>query len=56
MKIARIKTSAKPICSDKGRVEKEALERLKAELTLAFSMPDSSYSKLDAQTIFDRND
>ncbi len=43
------------IRSDKERFEKESFERLKAELTLAFSVPDSSYSELSAQDIFDRN-
>ena len=43
------------IRNDKSRFEKEAFERLKAELTLAFSAPDSSYSELSAQDIFNRN-
>jgi antitoxin ParD1/3/4 len=43
------------IRNDKSRFEKEAFERLKAELTLAFSAPDSSYSALSAQDIFNRN-
>lgn len=43
------------IYDDKERFEKEAFERLKAELTLAFSAPDSSYSELNAQNVFNRN-
>ncbi|MBT4123451.1 MAG: addiction module antitoxin [Candidatus Ruthia sp.] len=43
------------IRNDKSRFEKEAFERLKAELTLAFSTPDSSYSVLSAEDIFSRN-
>jgi len=43
------------IRDDKKRFEQEAFERLKAELTLAFSAPDSSYSKLSAEDIFNRN-
>ena len=43
------------IRDDKKRFEQEAFDRLKAELTLAFSAPDSSYSKLNAQDVFNRN-
>jgi len=43
------------IRNDKERFEKESFERLKAELMLAFSAPDSSYSELSAQDIFNRN-
>lgn len=43
------------IRNDKERFEKESFERLKAELTLAFSAPDSSYSELSAQDVFNRN-
>ena len=43
------------IRDDKKRFEQEAFERLKAELMLAFSAPDSSYSKLSAEDIFNRN-
>ncbi len=40
---------------DKARFERAAFKRLKAELALAFSAPDSTYSKLSAQDIFDAN-
>ncbi|MGV0761352.1 type II toxin-antitoxin system ParD family antitoxin [Tistrella mobilis] len=40
---------------DKARVEKEAFERLKAELTHAFSAPDSSYIQLTAADVIARN-
>ncbi|MDC9727329.1 MAG: addiction module antitoxin [Candidatus Thioglobus sp.] len=43
------------IRNDKNRFEKEAFERLKAELTLSFSAPDSSYSVLSVEDIFSRN-
>ena len=43
------------IRNDKSRFEKEAFEKLKAELMLAFSTPDSSYSVLSAEDIFSRN-
>ena len=43
------------IRNDKNRFEKEPFERLKAELMLAFSTPDSSYSVLSAEDIFSRN-
>ena len=36
---------------DKERVEKEAFERLKAELTQAFAAPESSYKPLTAAEI-----
>ena len=40
---------------DKERAEKEALERLKAELTHAFAAPESSYSALTAADVIARN-
>lgn len=40
---------------DKERVESEAFERLQAELTLAFSAPDSSYQTLTAAAVIARN-
>lgn len=40
---------------DKARAEREAFERLKAELTRAFAAPDSAYRTLDAETVFARN-
>lgn len=40
---------------DKERVEKEALERLKAELTHAFAAPESSYRPLTAAEVIARN-
>jgi antitoxin ParD1/3/4 len=40
---------------DKARVDAEAFERLKAELTNAFAQPDSSFSALDADTVIRRN-
>ncbi len=40
---------------DKERVEKEAFERLKAELTHAFAAPDSSYQPLTAAEVIARN-
>ena len=43
------------IRDDKARFEKESFERLKAELILAFSAPDSAYSELSAEDIFNRN-
>jgi Arc/MetJ-type ribon-helix-helix transcriptional regulator len=39
---------------DKARVEAEAFERLKAELTHAFAAPDSAYHQLDAETVIRR--
>ncbi|UZF91229.1 ribbon-helix-helix domain-containing protein [Bosea sp. NBC_00550] len=40
---------------DKERVEQEAFERLKAELTHAFSAPDESYRPLTAAEVIARN-
>ena len=40
---------------DKARVEQEAFERLRAELSRAFAAPDSAYRPLDAEAIFARN-
>jgi putative addiction module CopG family antidote len=40
---------------DKERTEREAFERLKAELTQAFSAPDSSYQPLTAADVIARN-
>lgn len=40
---------------DKERTEKEAFERLKAELTHAFAAPESSYQPLSAAEVIARN-
>lgn len=40
---------------DKARVENEAFERLKAELSRAFSAADSAYRPLDAGAVIARN-
>lgn len=40
---------------DKERAEREAFERLKAELTLAFAAPESSYRQLTAAEVIARN-
>ena len=40
---------------DKERTEQGAFERLKAELTHAFSAPDSSYAPLSAAEVIARN-
>jgi antitoxin ParD1/3/4 len=40
---------------DMARAEGEAFERLKAELTRAFSAPDSTYETLDAEAVIARN-
>jgi putative addiction module CopG family antidote len=40
---------------DRERVEREAFERLKAELTLAFAAPESSYEALTAADVIARN-
>lgn len=40
---------------DMERVENERIERLKAELTLAFAAPDSSYVVLNADELIARN-
>lgn len=43
------------IRQDQARVEQAAQERLKAELALAFSAPESSYVSLNAADIIARN-
>lgn len=40
---------------DKEQVEREAFDRLKAELALAFSMPDATYRQLTAAEVIARN-
>jgi len=40
---------------DKERTERQAFDRLKAELTRAFSAPDSSYALLSAADVIARN-
>ncbi len=40
---------------DKERAEQEAFDHLKAELTLAFAAPDSSYQPLNAAEVIARN-
>ena len=40
---------------DKERAEDEAFERLKAELTLAFTAPDNSFHPLSASHVIARN-
>lgn len=40
---------------DKARVETEAFERLKAELTHAFAAPDSAYRPSSADEVIQRN-
>ena len=40
---------------DKNRAEQQAFDRLKAELTLAFAAPDSSYVSLTAAEVINRN-
>lgn len=40
---------------DKDRVELQAFERLKAELSFAFSAPESSYAHLTAADVIKRN-
>ena len=40
---------------DKERVEKEAFDRLKAELGRAFAAPESSYEPLTAAEVIARN-
>ena len=40
---------------DKMRAEAEAFERLKAELTHAFALPDEGHQPLDARTVIERN-
>ena len=39
---------------DKQRAEQQKFERLKAELTLAFSAPDTTYSPITAADIISR--
>lgn len=43
------------IRNDKERVEQQAFERLKAELELAFSAPDTSYTSVSAADIIGKN-
>jgi len=40
---------------DKDRTERQAFDRLKAELTLAFTVPESSYVSLTASEVINRN-
>lgn len=40
---------------DKERVEREAFDRLTAELAHAFSMPDATYRQLTASEVIARN-
>lgn len=40
---------------DKERAEKEAFERLKAELTHAFATPEAAYTPLTAGDVIARN-
>lgn len=40
---------------DRDRVEREAFDRLKAELTQAFAAPDSAYLPLTAAEVIARN-
>lgn len=40
---------------DKERVEREAFERLKAELTQAYAAPESAYKPLTAADVIARN-
>jgi antitoxin ParD1/3/4 len=40
---------------DKDRVEREAFDRLKAELTHAFAAPEDSYKPLTAAEVIARN-
>ncbi len=40
---------------DKERIEQQTFERLKAELTLAFSAPENSYAPLAATDVIKRN-
>lgn len=40
---------------DKMRVDQDAFERLKAELTQAYAAPDSSYTSLTAAEVIARN-
>jgi Arc/MetJ-type ribon-helix-helix transcriptional regulator len=43
------------IRKDKDRVEREAFDRLKAELNRAFAAPDSSYGTTTADEVIARN-
>ncbi len=43
------------IRNDKERIEQQAFERLKAELELAFSAPDTSYTAVTAADIMGKN-
>ena len=43
------------ICRDKERVDKQAFERLKAELAHAFAAPEASYKTLTAGEVIERN-
>ena len=40
---------------DKEHAEQQAFDRLKAELTLAFTAPESSYVSLTASEVINRN-
>jgi antitoxin ParD1/3/4 len=40
---------------DREHVEKEAFDRLKAEITHAFAMPESSYEPLTAALVIERS-
>ena len=40
---------------DKERSEREAFDRLRAELTLAFAAPDASFHPLSASDVITRN-
>lgn len=40
---------------DKERAEREAFDRLKAELTHAFAAPDTAYEPLNAAEVIARN-
>jgi putative addiction module CopG family antidote len=40
---------------DRDRAETEAFNRLKAEITHAFAMPESSYAPLTAAQVIERN-
>ncbi|MDG2520664.1 addiction module antitoxin [Caulobacter segnis] len=40
---------------DKSHADQVAFDRLKAEITLAFSAPDEAYETLDAATVITRN-
>ena len=40
---------------DKARVEQQAFDRLKGEISLAFAAPESSYAPLTAYEVIERN-